>query len=58
MINDGQNIGLIDIAGQFGGIVGIHDNHRCIALYIGNNFGRRKAPALSDEGSFGIGRTE
>ena len=58
MINDGQNIGLIDIAGQFGGIVGVDDDHRRVVIDVGNNFRRLKAPALRNESCFCIGRAE
>ena len=58
MIDHGQNIGLIDIAGQFGGVVGVDNNYRRVVLDICDGFRCLKAPTLSDEGRFCIGRAE
>ena len=58
MIDHGQNIGLIDIAGQFGRVVGVDNNHWRVLLDICNDVRCLKAPPLSDEGCFCIGRAE
>ena len=50
----GLDIGIVDIGGQFGGVVGVDDHHLIARGHVGDDLRLRQVPVLQDKGRLGV----
>ena len=54
VVNNARDVGIIDVGGQFGGVVGIDDHNLGVGLKLGQDFRLIEVPFIEHEQRFGI----